>query len=147
MWAIIGPPAKRHLNGVSQAGWRWHNIESWIGCFVLLPGIRTSIAKKHYIFVIFHGRGSGPPAPPPLWIRTCPLSEKDDSKITKDTKYCITKQLQNTNPQNIRSDNKRMCSSRNQRGVACADPEGVGNRESDPTLENHKFYGFLYKIA
>ena len=64
-WAIIGPPAKLHLNGVSLAGRRWPNIECWRqGSFVIFQGTRTSIAKKHYIFVIFQG-GSGPPAPPP----------------------------------------------------------------------------------
>ena len=30
-WAIIGPPAKRHLNGVSLAGRWWPNIECWVG--------------------------------------------------------------------------------------------------------------------
>ena len=43
-------------------------------CFVIFQGIRTSIAKKPYIFVIFQGGGgggggggeggSGPPVPP-----------------------------------------------------------------------------------
>ena len=30
--------------------------------------------------------------------------------------------------------------------LPCADPEGR-DRGSGPTLENHKFYGFLYKLA
>ena len=61
---IIGPPAKRHLNGVSLAGRWWPSIECWPGSFVILRGIRTSIAKKPFIFVIFSG---GPdPSPPPL---------------------------------------------------------------------------------
>ena len=62
--AIIGPAAKRHLNGVSLAGHWWPNIESLLGSCVILQGIRTSMAKKPYIFVIFQGR-SGPPVPPP----------------------------------------------------------------------------------
>ena len=62
-WAIIGPPAKRHLNGVSLAGRRSLNIECWLGRFVIFQGIRTSIAKKTYIFGIFQGGGSGPPDP------------------------------------------------------------------------------------
>ena len=62
--AIIGPPAKRHLNGVSLAGQCWPNIECWLGSFVLGQGIRTSIAKKPFIFAIFQGGGSGPPVPP-----------------------------------------------------------------------------------
>ena len=69
---IISPPAKSHINGVSLAYRRWPKIESWLGSFVIFQGIRTSIAKKPYIFVIFHGRsGPLPPPPPPLWTRTC----------------------------------------------------------------------------
>ena len=63
--AIIGPPAKLHLNGVSLAGWLWPGIECWLGSFLIYQGIRTSIAQKPY-FCDFSG-GSGPPAP--LWIR------------------------------------------------------------------------------
>ena len=59
-WAIIGPPAERHLNGISLAC-RWRpNIECWLGRFVIV--IRTSIAKKPYIFVTFQG---GPDPLPP----------------------------------------------------------------------------------
>ena len=62
--AIIVPPAKRHLNGVSMTG-RWGPItECWLGSFVVLQGIQTNIAKRPYIFVIFQGGGSGPPIPP-----------------------------------------------------------------------------------
>ena len=61
--AIIGPPAKRHLNCVSLACRCWPNIECWLGSFVIFQGIRTSIAKKPHIFVIFQ-RGSRPPGPP-----------------------------------------------------------------------------------
>ena len=64
-WAIIGPPTKRHWNGVSLADRWWPNIECW-----LFEGIRTSIAKKLYIF--YFSGGSGPPVPPPpIWIRPC----------------------------------------------------------------------------
>ena len=63
--AIIGPAAKRHLNGVSLAGRWWPNIESLLGSWVILQGIRTSMAKKPLaIFVIFQGGGSGPPVAP-----------------------------------------------------------------------------------
>ena len=62
-WAIIGPQTKRHLNDVSLAGQWWPNIKCWLGSFVVLQGIRTSIAKEHYVFEIFQG-GSGPPCPP-----------------------------------------------------------------------------------
>ena len=52
-------------NGVLLADWWWPNIECWLGSFVIFQGIRTSSAKKSYIFFIFQGGGSGP-APPYL---------------------------------------------------------------------------------
>ena len=61
--AIIGSPAKRNLNGVSLACQWWPIIECCGGSFVIFQGIRISLAKKPYIFVIFQG-GSGPPVPP-----------------------------------------------------------------------------------
>ena len=61
---IIGPPAKRHLNGVSHACRCWPNIECWLGSFRIFQGIRTCIAKKPYIFVIFQGKGVRTPFPP-----------------------------------------------------------------------------------
>ena len=64
--AIIDPPAKRHLNGVLLAARWWPNIECWLSSFVDLHGIRTSIAKKPYIFVIFQGGGGPYPLSPPL---------------------------------------------------------------------------------
>ena len=42
----------------------WPNIECWLGSFVFVQEIRTSIAKKPYIFVIFQG-GPDPCPPPP----------------------------------------------------------------------------------
>ena len=67
--AIIGPPVKRHLNGVSLAGQWWPNIEYWLDSFVILQEIRTRIGKKNYNFVIFQGGGGSWPPAPPLWIR------------------------------------------------------------------------------
>ena len=58
---IIRPPAKRYLNVVLLACRWWPNIECWLGCFVILHGIKTTIAKKPYIFVIFQ---AGDPPPP-----------------------------------------------------------------------------------
>ena len=49
----IGPPAKHYLIGVSLSGRWWPNIEYLLGGFVIFQGIRTSIVKKSYIFVIF----------------------------------------------------------------------------------------------
>ena len=37
----------------------WPKYECWLGSCVVFQGIRTSIAKKPYIFVNFHG-GGGP---------------------------------------------------------------------------------------
>ena len=61
--AIFGPPAKRHLNGVSLACRLRPKIESWLGSFTIIRG-SGPVLLKHYIFVIFEGR-SGPPALPP----------------------------------------------------------------------------------
>ena len=65
-WAIIGPPAKSHLNGVSLAYWWWLNIECWLGSFVIFQEIWTRIARKPYIlvcafffFFFFLGGGGG----------------------------------------------------------------------------------------
>ena len=78
-WAIIGPPAKRHLNGVLLAGWWWLNIECRLGSFVIFQGIWTSIAKIPYIFVIFQGGGGGDRGSPPLWICTWNMSVLGDT--------------------------------------------------------------------
>ena len=59
--AIIGPSAKRHLNGVSLACWWWPNIECWLGSFVIFQEIWTRNAEEPYIFVIFQGGGGTPP--------------------------------------------------------------------------------------
>ena len=78
--AIICPPLKRHLNGVSLACRCWSNIECWLGSFVIFQGIPASFAKKSNIFVIFYG-GSGHPVPPldrpcTLWLWLVYLIEK-----------------------------------------------------------------------
>ena len=65
------PASETPFNAVSLAGWWVHKIKCWLDRFVIFQGIRTSIAKKPYIFVMIFQRGSGPPAPPPLWIRPC----------------------------------------------------------------------------
>ena len=44
-------------------------FECWLGGFVIFQGIRTCIAKKPFIFVIFQGGGGGSGPPVPLWIR------------------------------------------------------------------------------
>ena len=49
-------PCKRHFPG----GPKMAQYGIWLGSFVIFHGIWTSIAKKPYSFVIFHG-WSGPP--------------------------------------------------------------------------------------
>ena len=62
--AIDGPPAKIHLNGVSLAcQYDAPKLNAGLVAFQGFQGIRTSIAKKPYIFVIFRGGGSRPPPP------------------------------------------------------------------------------------
>ena len=56
-WTINGPPAKRHLNDVPT-------LNAGLVA-VIFQGIRTSIAKEPYIFVIFQG-GPNPLSPSPL---------------------------------------------------------------------------------
>ena len=51
-WAIFGPPAKRHLNGISQACRLWPKIENWLGSFTILGGSGPVLLKKPYIFDI-----------------------------------------------------------------------------------------------
>ena len=68
--AIMGPQAKHHLNGTSLAGRRCPNIDCWLGSLVIFQGIRTSIAKTSYSFVIFQGWGDPDPLSP-IWIRAC----------------------------------------------------------------------------
>ena len=72
-------PSSAHR--VSLAGRCWPNIEYWLGIFVIFQEIWTSIAKKHYIFVIFQGWGSGPPASPSWSANSLP-----SARIMKSTK-------------------------------------------------------------
>ena len=63
------PASETPLDGVSLAGRWWPNIKCWLGSFVIFQGVRTSIARKPYIFVIFQGGGgSGPPVPHPTLL-------------------------------------------------------------------------------
>ena len=63
--AIIGPPAKRHLNGVSLAGRWWPNMEFWLCSFVIFRG-STPVLIRNPLFLWFSGgKGVRPPAPPP----------------------------------------------------------------------------------
>ena len=57
-WRFADGPMMAHLG----------NIECWLGSFVIFQGIRTSIAKEPFSFVIFWGFQT--PCPPSLWICT-----------------------------------------------------------------------------
>ena len=54
------PASETPLNGVSLACWWWPNVECWLGRFWEFQGIRSSIAKKFYVFVIFQVGGCPP---------------------------------------------------------------------------------------
>ena len=84
---IIGPPAKRRLNGVSLACRSWPNIECWLGSFMIFLGIRTSIVKKPYIFAIFQGGGSGPLPPSGSAHRLSEVKNSSDRR-TYGMGYC-----------------------------------------------------------
>ena len=66
---ISGPSSTHQRNAISMA-FRWRadvgpTLSAGLVACVDFQGIRTSIAKKPYIFVIFQGGGSGPPVPHP----------------------------------------------------------------------------------
>ena len=53
-----GPSAAHQWNAMKwyfSVGWRWPNIEFWLGSFVIFLGIRTTINKESNSFVIFQG--------------------------------------------------------------------------------------------
>ena len=62
---ISGPPSVRQRNasGMMEADDGRPNIECWLSSFVIFQGIRTSLAKKTYIFVIFQ-KGALTTCPP-----------------------------------------------------------------------------------
>ena len=71
------PTSETPLNGVSLACWWWPNVECWLGSFWEFQGIRSSIAKKFYVFVIFQVGGGGggggdcPPSGSAHWTGLC----------------------------------------------------------------------------
>ena len=63
-WALIGPPAKRHLNGVSLTGHCWP-VNSGIWILPPLIKLKTKNKKK---------RQSWTPSDATSWIRACLFS-------------------------------------------------------------------------
>ena len=53
------PQSADHHRPASVTCRCWPYIECWLGTFVIFKGIRASIAKNPYIFVIFQGGGGG----------------------------------------------------------------------------------------
>ena len=44
--AIIGPPVKRHWNGISLAGRWWANIKCWLGSFAIFQGASGPLSPQ-----------------------------------------------------------------------------------------------------
>ena len=61
--AAIGPPAKRHWNGISLACRWWPNIQCCLGSFVIFRGSGPLLQRNLYFCYISRGV-SGPPVPP-----------------------------------------------------------------------------------
>ena len=57
--AIIGPPARRILNGVLLADRWWPNIECWLGSFGIFIGSGPILLENPVFFVIFRRGGGG----------------------------------------------------------------------------------------
>ena len=64
--AIIGPPTKRHLNGVSLACRSWPVIECWLGSFMIFRGSGPVLLRNPIFVVSFRGVQTPCPPLPPL---------------------------------------------------------------------------------
>ena len=62
--AIIGPPAKCHLNGFSLVCWWRPNIECWLDSFVIFRGSRPVLLRNPTFLWFFRGGGVRTPCPP-----------------------------------------------------------------------------------
>ena len=60
--AIIGLPAKHHLNGISLACPWWPKFEFWLGSFVIFRGSRTILLRNPFFWWFFKD-----PPPSPSW--------------------------------------------------------------------------------
>ena len=74
--AIIGPPAKHHLNGATLACWWWPNIECLLGSFEIFRGFRTVLLRSPKFLRFLRGR-SGLDPMSLLWIRALHLLDND----------------------------------------------------------------------
>ena len=62
--AIIGPPAKRHFNGVSLACRWWPYYACWLGSLWFFRESGPVLLRDPIFFVIFQGGGVRTPCPP-----------------------------------------------------------------------------------
>ena len=62
---IVGPPAKRHFNGVSLACRWWPNMECWFGSFAIFQGSGPVLPWDPIFLWFFRGGGGPDPLPPP----------------------------------------------------------------------------------
>ena len=69
-WAIIGPPAKRHLNGVRLTGDDGPTLN------VGLIALCISRGSGPVLPFIFQGEGPDPPTPPPMDPRMSVIATK-----------------------------------------------------------------------
>ena len=63
--AIIGPPAKRHLNGVSLAGRWWPKLNAGMVALWFYRGSGPVLQRNPIFLCFFRGYGSPAPYPPP----------------------------------------------------------------------------------
>ena len=87
--AISAPPAKRQLHGVMLAGRWWPNIEWLLGSFVIFQGIRTIIAKKPYLLVIFQRGGWSRPPVPDSGFTHAHFVENPKDKVYRVTRWWV----------------------------------------------------------
>ena len=81
--AFIGPPAKRHLNGVSLACQWGPNIEYWLGSFVIFRRSGPVLLRNPICLWLFRGDwGPDSLPPPPLDPRMVPGSIPFDILLT-----------------------------------------------------------------
>ena len=66
--AIIGPPAKCHLNGILLVCWLWPSIKGLLGSFVIFRGSRAVLSRNPTCIFLWFFRN---PCTLPLWIRAC----------------------------------------------------------------------------
>ena len=82
--AVNGQSSARQRNAIAMA-FRWRPDDDWLGSFDFFQGIRTTIAKKPFIFVIFMGGGgSVPPVPPMDPLR---LSSRTNAQYNNSSQY------------------------------------------------------------